>query len=119
LTVGRALGAPLKADSAVWVYSGLRVFFVGSKVDQIELSGRRYQTARGLRVGDSVERATALYGASCVGGYFLYCRTDGISPDLAATVALSRRRFAEVLALTPRAAMRDSLFAAVASLQWR
>ncbi len=82
MTVGRALGAPLKADSAVWVYSGLRVFFVGSKVDQIELSGRRYQTARGLRVGDSVERATALYGASCVGGYFLYCRTDGISPDV-------------------------------------
>jgi len=45
-------------------------------------------------------------------------KTDTVF-GLAATVALSRRRFAEVLALTPRAAMRDSLFAAVASLQWR
>lgn len=38
---------------------------------------------------------------------------------LAASVALSRRRFAEVFALTPRAPMRDSLLAAVASLQWQ
>ena len=45
-------------------------------------------------------------------------KTDTVC-GLAATVAISPRGFAEVLALTPRAAMRDSLFAAVASLQWR
>ena len=45
-------------------------------------------------------------------------RTDTVF-GLAATVALSSRRFAEVLALTPRVSMRDSLFTAVASLQWR
>jgi len=38
---------------------------------------------------------------------------------LTATVAFSPRRFAEVFALTPRASMRDSLVAAVASLQWQ
>lgn len=45
-------------------------------------------------------------------------KTDTVF-GLAATVATNRRRFVEVLALTPRAAMRDSLFAAVASLEWR
>jgi hypothetical protein len=80
--VRRAYGAPLKADSSVWVYSGLRVFFKNSKVHQVELSDPRYQTVRGLRVGDPVERATALYGASCVGGFFFYCRTVGGSPDV-------------------------------------
>ncbi len=45
-------------------------------------------------------------------------KTDTVF-GLAATVALSRRRFAEVFALTPSAPMRDSLFAAVASLQWQ
>ncbi len=45
-------------------------------------------------------------------------KTDTVF-GLAATVALSPRRFAEVFALTPRASMRDSLFAAVASLQWQ
>src|SRR6266550_5362360 len=45
-------------------------------------------------------------------------KTDTVF-GLAATVALSSRRYAEVLALTPRVSMRDSLFTAVASLQWR
>jgi len=79
-TVRRALGAPLKAGSVVWVYRGLQVLFEGAKVVQVEVSDPSYQTARGLRVGDPVERATTLYGASCVRGHFFYCRTVG-SPD--------------------------------------
>jgi hypothetical protein len=44
-------------------------------------------------------------------------RTDTVF-GVAAAVALRSRQFAQILALTPTAAMRDSLLSAVASLRW-
>jgi hypothetical protein len=44
-------------------------------------------------------------------------KTDTVF-GIAATVEVTPRRFAEVLALTPASAMRDSLIRAMASLQW-
>ena len=44
-------------------------------------------------------------------------KTDTVF-GLAASVAIRERQFAEVLVLTPKAAMRDSVLGAVASLRW-
>jgi hypothetical protein len=45
-------------------------------------------------------------------------KTDTVF-GLAAAVPIRERQFADVLALTPTAAMRDSLLSAVASFRWR
>ena len=79
--VRRQLGAPATADSTVWQYRGLRVWFKAGKVRQIALDGRRFATRRGLHVGDSVARVVQLYGSSCTAGAFNYCRTVGPDPD--------------------------------------
>ncbi len=71
--VRRRMGEPATRDSFSWRYAGLRVWFNGAKVEQVQLSGRRFRTPRGLRVGDSTDTVERLYGVSCVQGGFAYC----------------------------------------------
>jgi len=79
--VRRVLGAPAVIDSTSWRYEDIRIWFEGSKVHQMALMTRRWTTARGLRVGDAVDRVTDLYGPSCTEGAYTYCRTVGDDPD--------------------------------------
>src|SRR5688572_21121945 len=72
-TVRRRLGAPDSIVDGKWVYRDLTVYFKMEDsdkgvVEQILLRTPRYRTARGLRVGDPIERAIELYGRSCIGG---------------------------------------------------
>lgn len=80
--VRRALGPPAAVDSVSWTYPDLRVSFTGARVFQIALTTSERTTARGLRVGDPVTRATALYGGSCAPGIYVFCRTLGRERDV-------------------------------------
>ena len=75
--VRRLLGRPISTDSLTgWLYADLRVWFENSRVHQIAIIGRRLATRRGLRIGDPVARAAALYGSPCAKGAYIYCLTD-------------------------------------------
>jgi hypothetical protein len=79
--VRRTLGAPASRDSIFWTYSGVRIRFYAGPVTQIALTTPQYATARGLRVGDRVARAKALYGTPCMRELWIYCRTVPPGPD--------------------------------------
>jgi hypothetical protein len=75
--VRRLLGRPISTDSLTgWLYADLRVSFENSRVHQIAIIGRRLATRRGLRIGDPVARAAALYGPPCAKGAYIYCLAD-------------------------------------------
>jgi hypothetical protein len=84
--VRRILGPPASVDSAFWVYPGLRILFTGARVLRMELTTPEWTTIRGLRAGDRLAQATALYGAPCTPAsytaFYAYCRTVGREPDV-------------------------------------
>jgi hypothetical protein len=73
--VRRTLGAPAATDSLSWTYAGLRIWFRAGRVTVIEMNTPAHATARGLRVGDQLARAKALYGTPCIRELWIYCRT--------------------------------------------
>lgn len=75
--VRRALGTPPSSDSASWTFSGLLVRFDAGRVTRIHLTTPEHATARGLRVGDHIARAKALYGTPCIREIWVYCRRSG------------------------------------------
>ncbi len=79
--VRRTLGAPAATDSMSWSYSGLRVWFKAGRVNLMTQTTPEHATARGLRVGDRVARAKALYGTPCMREDWTYCRTVPVGPD--------------------------------------
>ena len=79
--VRRTLGAPAATDSSSWTYPGLRISFNKGRVHQMALTTSARATARGLRVGDRVGRAKALYGTPCIREIWTYCRTATMEPD--------------------------------------
>lgn len=79
--VRRTLGAPASSDSSFWTYSGLRIRLYAGRVSQMALTTAEHLTARGLRVGDRVARAKALYGTPCMRELWIYCRTVPPGPD--------------------------------------
>jgi hypothetical protein len=88
--VRRAFGRAIRGDVQIptsqpvpniWRYDGVWVQFTGRppSVEFIRLEGRHYATRRGLRIGDPVNRVTALYGKPCQpvwGRAYHYCRPD-------------------------------------------
>jgi hypothetical protein len=60
------LGEPTSRKPTAWVYNGLVVHLdPRGKVSQVHLTSAKYATARGLRVGDGIDRVTRLYGPGC------------------------------------------------------
>ena len=55
------LGAPISRDSSTWRYTDLQVEISHGKVSILSILGPTRQTQRGLRVGDSADRARRLY----------------------------------------------------------
>jgi hypothetical protein len=70
-TVLESLGRPPRTDSTGWHYGDLHVFFRDGRVAIVSLTGAAHATARGLRVGDPVERVRQLY-RSCFDDATLY-----------------------------------------------
>ncbi len=68
IVVERRLGRPdsLSDSGFEWRYRGLTFSISEGRVEAITLQTPRYQTARGLRVGDSIARARTLYGTACI-----------------------------------------------------
>ena len=79
--VRRTLGVPASTDSISWTYSGLRIWFKAGRVTVLAQTTPEHATARGLRVGDRVARAKALYGTPCMRELWIYCRTVPPGPD--------------------------------------
>ena len=79
--VRRTLGAPASAALFAWTYSGLRIWFTAGRVTGMQLTTAEHGTARGLRVGDRVGRAKALYGTPCSRELWIYCWTLPPGPD--------------------------------------
>jgi len=79
------LGSPDSVHGATWYYKSrsLQLSMNGShgdlRLSQVHLVGPGPSTARGLRVGDSIAKALALYGKSCFEPEYLFCMSDG--PD--------------------------------------
>jgi len=61
VSVLRALGTPIGRDSSVWRYADMQVVFNDGKVSILSILGPARETQRGLRVGDSADRARQLY----------------------------------------------------------
>ena len=62
-SVRRLLGPPFAATREVWRFAGLNVHFNDrGKCYAMVLTTARWHTARGLRVGDTIERVKQLYG---------------------------------------------------------
>jgi hypothetical protein len=109
---------------SVWVGSdSSEVAYVVSTHPSSAMAGQSSLVSRLRRPSYHLERVCRLKVAGRDALVDNFQHVDSAKTDtvfgFAATVAVSQGHFAEVLALTPRAAMRDSLFAAVASLQWR
>ena len=69
------LGEPTSRKEARWTYRGLVIYFdQQGRLHQAHLTSPRYATARGLRVGEPVDRVTPLYGATCYEHSFTFCR---------------------------------------------
>jgi hypothetical protein len=79
--VRRTLGPPASTDSSSWTYSGLRIWFKEGRANSMVLTTPEHTTARGLRVGDRVARAKAVYGTPCIRELWIYCRTVTQEPD--------------------------------------
>lgn len=79
--VRRVWGAPASTDSLSWTYPGLRIWLEEGRVNVIVLTTPKYATARGLRVGDPVRRAKALYGTPCIKELWVYCRNSLDEPE--------------------------------------
>ena len=82
------LGSPDSISGTEWFpdlhYPGLTVSFTesGRVVSSITLVTPQYQTARGLRVGDSLARARRLYGLpDVIAGRYYYCGTASAYDD--------------------------------------
>lgn len=67
----RVLGKPLGMDSGWFLYKDLRVLLKSGKVAILSIRGRSRATARGLAVGDRLERIVHLY-QECLGGDATY-----------------------------------------------
>ncbi len=87
-SVAHSLGQPLSRDSTRWTYASLVVYFTGDHVEQVHLTGRKYATSRGLRVGDTARRVTDLYGPLPPGGQPYELRVDCDGNELGLWVML-------------------------------
>ena len=79
------LGPPDSLRNPDWIYTrhwltlSMDLSVGDGQISQLHITGPGPRTARGLRVGDSVERAVALYGTSCFESEYLFCMDEG--PD--------------------------------------
>jgi hypothetical protein len=87
------------------------------------MAGRSPLLSRLRRPSYRLERGCRLGVGGHEGLIDTFQHVDSAKTDtvfgLAASVVIRSNHFAEVLALTPTTAMRDSLFSAVTALQWR
>ncbi len=62
-----------------WLMLSMDLSVGDGRISQLHITGPGPRTARGLRVGDTVERAVELYGTSCFAEEYLFCMDEG--PD--------------------------------------
>jgi len=79
-------------------YPGLTVSFADLGVWLMTLRTPRYQTARGLRVGESLARARRLYGSSDVlAGEYWYCGAESaLDPDQGIALVVAGARITSI-----------------------
>ncbi len=79
------LGPPDALRNPNWIYTrhwlmlSMDLSVGDGQISQLHITGPGPRTARGLRVGDTVERAVELYGTSCFPDEYLFCMDEG--PD--------------------------------------
>jgi|SRR5437667_7022058 len=98
------------------------VAYVVSPEPSSAMAGQSPLLSRLRRPSYRLERACRMGVGGHEASMDTFQQVDSAKTDtvfgLAASVAISERQFAEVLVLTPKAAMRDSVLGAVASLRW-
>jgi hypothetical protein len=96
LEVRRRLGKPRARTIDRWSYDGLLIFTAGGEVTQFHLTTRAWATARGVRVGDTVEQLESRYGESCYEGAHSYCRSLDDADERGINVTVQEGRVIEI-----------------------